>query len=160
MQQYHVIGLFLLAIFWSGFFLFDSAVLLWSGIFNDCKNGFPYNAETKECSCQSPFSGTLCEENLCLHGSPTLTSYGYKCECEGVWSGTLCDICGAYDHDGGCLGSIPYPNGNKCREEVLENYQISFLGADCDLICVQSENYRTLQGPALERYNFYLEKKE
>jgi hypothetical protein len=158
MQQYHVIGLFLLAIFWSGFFLFDSAVLLWSGIFNDCKNGFPYNAETKECSCQSPFSGTLCEENLCLHGSPTLTSYGYKCECEGVWSGTLCDICGAYDHDGGCLGSIPYPNGNKCREEVLENYQISFLGADCDLICVQSENYRTLQGPALERYNFYLEK--
>ena len=157
MYQILVLLLFVAAAVWSTIFLWTPVSVFWGTLFNDCKNGFSYDPVAERCNCEMPFNGTFCELDLCANGRPELGSLGWQCVCEDEWFGALCDVCGTHDAD--CKGSLPYPNGNKCRvEQVADGVEVEFLGAACDLICVKEDNYRFLQGQALERYEFYLAK--
>ena len=159
MHQCIIFGIALLSVAWSVLFLWNPVSVLWGTLFNDCHNGFAYDPVSKRCNCELPFNGSLCELDLCLHGTPVRTSYGWQCDCENLWTGAYCDLCGAYDASGECRGLVPFPNGNKCRTElVADGVEVEFMGASCDLVCVKAENVRSLQGAALERYEFYLAK--
>ena len=156
-MQVLVFLLFVAATVWSVAFLWTPVGVLWGTLFNDCKNGFSYDPVSERCNCEMPFNGTFCEIDLCVNGQAQVGTFGWTCECTDEWFGALCDVCGT--HDAACKGTVPYPNGNKCRTEtVADGIEVEFLGSACDLICVKEDNYRFLQGQALESYEFYLAK--
>ena len=156
-MQVIVFLLFVATTVWSVAFLWTPVGVLWGTLFNDCKNGFSYDPVSERCNCEMPFNGTFCEIDLCENGQAQVGTFGWTCECTDEWFGALCDVCGT--HDAACKGTVPYPNGNKCRTEtVADGIEVEFLGSACDLICVKEDNYRFLQGQALESYEFYLAK--
>ena len=158
-MQVVIFLLLIAAVVWSVVFLWSPVGVFWGTLFNDCKNNFNYDPVAERCNCEMPFNGTFCEIDLCVNGAAQRGDYGWECECTDEWFGALCDVCGTHDASGGCKGSLPYPNGNKCRVELAaDGVEVEFLGSSCDLVCVKADNYRFLQGIALERYDFYLGK--
>ena len=157
-MQVTIFLLFLLALLWSGFFLWSPLMTFWGTMFTECERGFSYDAVAKRCNCEYPFNGTFCEVDMCVNGNAVFGALGWSCDCADHWTGSLCDVCGTHDKDK-CKAPVPYPNGNKCRSEVVaDGVEVEFLGSDCDLICIKAENVRSLKGTALETYEFYLAK--
>jgi hypothetical protein len=158
MEQVIVFVLFILSTFWSGYFFYSPLAGFWGTIFTDCQNGFSYDQVSGRCNCQIPFNGTYCDIDLCVNGKATLGSFGWECQCKDLWTGAFCDVCGTYDQDE-CKAPVPYPNGNKCRTEVVaDGLEVEFLGSDCDLICIKAKGVRSFQGAASETYQTYLAK--
>ena len=157
-MQVIVFLLFVTALLWSGYFLWSPLLVFWGTIYTDCERGFSFDSVAKRCNCEYPFNGTFCEVDMCKNGNAVFGSLGWTCQCSDHWTGSLCDVCGTHDKET-CKAPVPYPNGNKCRSEMVsDGVEVEFLGSDCDLICIKSENVRSLQGAALETYEFYLAK--